>query len=472
MSEPIEGKAERVDAAAQPTDVEAQPAPKPKGPRLPPAWKLEELSFDDGGNRRMPHALLATIVAFVVVGLLWAALADVDEMARGEGKVITASQTQLIQNLEGGIIEKILVKEGDLVQKDQVLFQLDDVRFTSAFREGRQGELGLRAKVARLTAEVQKTAPVMPPDVEKGAPALAANELAVYAARQRDVGTKTAVLREQLAQRRQEVLELHSKRDRTQEQIELLKQEIAITAPMVKLGAVSEVEVLRLERDSARLRTELEAATLAIPRAQAAIEEVRRKIDDSEAQYRSQAAAELSQARNELAKVAETVPALEDRVARTQVRSPVRGVIKTIANKTPGGVVQPGTPLAEVVAVEDTLLIEGRMRPQDIAFVSVGQKASVKLGAYDYSIYGAMDGKVEMVSADSTQPQPQQGQGTEPYYIVHVRTTKSAIEYQGKVLPVIPGMTAQVDVLTGKKSVLYYWLKPLNKARQRAMTER
>ena len=474
MNEPIDVKAERADPPVPPlpVDVESKPVEKPKGPRLPPAWKLEELSFDDGGNKRMPHVLLGLIAAFMVVLLLWAALADVDEIARAEGKVITASQTQLIQNLEGGIIEKILVREGDLVQKDQVLFQLDNVRFTSAFREGRQGELGLRAKVARLTAEVQKTRPLMPPEVEKGAPALAANELAVYTARQRDLGAKNAIMQEQLSQRRQDVVELQSKRDRTQEQIELLKQEITITAPMVKQGAVSEVELLRLQRDAARLRSELEAATLAIPRAQAAIEEAKRKIEDNEAQFRSQAAGELSIARNELAKVAETVPALEDRMSRTQVRSPVKGVVKTIANKTLGGVVQPGTPMAEVVAVEDTLLIEARVRPQDIAFVSVGQKASVKLAAYDYSIYGALDGKVEMVSADSMQPPQQQGQGAEPYYVIHARTMKSAVEHQGKALPVIPGMTAQVDVLTGKKSVLYYWLKPLNKARQKAMTER
>ena len=159
-------------------------------------------------------------------------------------------------------------------------------------------------------------------------------------------------------------------------------------------------------------------------------------------------------------------------MTRLQVRSPVKGYVKTIANKTPGGVVQPGTPFAEIVPVEESLLIEARVRPQDIAFVSIGQKAVVKLAAYDFSIYGSLEGRVEMVSADSTQPQPQQGLPPEPYYIAHVRTTKSVIDYGGKALPVIPGMTAQVDVLTGKKSVLHYWLKPLNKARERALTER
>ncbi len=465
MSDPIKN-------ADDITDVASTPVAKPKASLLPPVWTAEELTFDDGGQKRMPHVLLAAVIFFVIVAIAWAMIGDIDEIARAEGKVITASQTQLVQNLEGGIITKILVKEGDLVQKDQVLFQLDDVRFASAFREGRQGELGLRAKVARLTAEVTRTQPAMPAEVVKGAPGLAQNELAVFQARQRDLAGKNAVLQEQLAQRRQEVIELQSKRDRTQEQIELLRREIAITSPLVKQGAVSEVEVLRLERDLTRLRTELEAATLAIPRAQSAIEEARRKIEENDTQFRSQSAAELSLARNELAKVAETVPALEDRMTRTQVRSPAKGIVKTIANKTPGGVVQPGTPFAEIVAVEDTLLIEARLRPQDIAFVTVGQPAIVKLGAYDYSIYGGLDAKVELVSADTTQPQPQQGQGAEPFYVVHVRTTKSALEHQGKALPVMPGMTASVDILTGRRTVMHYLLKPLNKAREKALTER
>ncbi len=454
--------------------AEDRPSVPAQGGFLPPAWRAEELGFDDGGMKRAPHWALWAIVGFILVALIWSSLSMIDELVRAEGRVITSSQTQLVQNLEGGIIAKILVKEGDLVQKDQILFQLDDVRFASALREGAQGAWGLKAKVARLSGELQKTRPAMPADVNKNAPALALNEMAVYEARQRDLAGRNAVLQEQLVQRRQEVVELQSRRDRAQDQLDLLRREISITAPLVKQGAVSEVEMLRLERDSSRLRSELEAATLAIPRAQSAIEEARRKIEDNESQFRAQSAAELSIARNELAKVAESVPALEDRVARTAVRSPLKGIVKTIANKTPGGVVQPGTPLAEVVPVEESLLVEARIRPQDIAFVSVGQKSVVKLAAYDYSIYGGLEGKVEYISADSMQPQAQQAGAAapEPYYLAHVRTAKSAIEYSGRALPVIPGMTASVDVLTGERSILYYLLKPINKARDRALTER
>ena len=453
-------------------DVSHETVAKHKAPLLPPAWRPEELAADDGGLRRSPHWMLAVIIGFFIVTLLWAWLAQIDEIARGEGKVITASQTQYVQNLEGGIIEKILVQEGDQVKKDQVLFQLDGVRFASAYREGQQGELGLRAKVARLTAEVQGTPLQMPVDVIKNAKALADNEIAVHRARLGDLAGKNAVLREQLAQRTQEVVELQSKRDRTQEQLEFLKREFAITAPMVKEGAVSEVELLRLQRESTRIRTELDAATLAIPRAQSAIEEAKRKMQDNESQFRSQAAGELSVARTELAKIAEAVPGLEDKMARTLVRSPVNGVVKTIANKTPGGVVQPGTPMAEIVAIEDSLLVEVRIRPQDIAFVSVGQKATVKLATYDYSIYGGVEGRLVFVSADSIQPQSQTGQSQEPYFVAHVRTLKPGVEHRGKLLPVIPGMTGQVDVLTGRRSVLHYLLKPINKTIERSLTER
>ncbi len=469
MSEVIDGVAQR-ETAPQLLPAGAPPdAPKP--PLLPPAWRREELSSDDGGLAIGPHWLLGGIIGFVVVAVAWAAIGEIDEITRGEGRVITSSQTQTVQNLEGGIVSKILVKEGEHVQQGQVLFQLDDLRFASAYQEGAQGALALKAKVARLTAEVQKTALVMPPEVLKQARGLADNEISVHQARLRDLAAKNATLQEQLVQRKQELIELESRRERLAEQSDLLRREITITSPLVKQGAVSEVEVLRLERDSARIRQDLDGAVLSIPRVRAAIEEAKRKMEDNETAFRSEAASQLSVARGELAKVDETVPALEDRVARTQVRAPVNGIVKVIPNKTPGSVVQPGATLAEMVPVDDALVVEAHIRPQDIAFVSVGQSASVKLAAYDYSIYGGMPGKVVSISPDSIQPQTP-GPAQEPYYIAHVRTQNSALEYRGKLLPVIPGMTATVDVLTGRRTILYYLLKPINKARGRALTER
>lgn len=415
----------------------------------------------------MPHALLGAIAGFFVAAFAWAALAELEEVARGDGRVITASQVQLVQNLEGGIVSQILAKEGDVVDRGQVLLRIDDTRFASEFRGGQQTDLSLRARVARLEAEAAGARLALPPDIERANRALAQQESALFESRRRELSGKTEVLRQQLAQRESERVELETRAQRLAESLSLVQKEIALTAPMVKQGIVSEVELLRQEREASRIRTDLDGARLSVPRVGAAIEEARQRIRDSELAFRSQAASELSLARAELAKVSETIPALEDRVSRTLVRSPVRGIVKTMAVKTVGGVVQPGSPMAEVVPLEDTLLVEARLRPADIAFVSVGQPAVVKFTAYDYSIYGGLDGRIEHVSADSVQPQ----QG-EPYFIAHVRTRAAALRYSGKDLSIIPGMTASVDVLTGRKTVLNYLLKPVNRARERALTER
>jgi adhesin transport system membrane fusion protein len=303
--------------------------------------------------------------------------------------------------------------------------------------------------------------------VQKGNPVVARQESALYRARQVELGTKNQVLRQQLSQRESELKELQSRSERLAEQLVLADRELAITAPLVKRGIVSEVELLRLERDQTRTRTDLEQARLSIPRAKAAIDEAKSRLADAEAAFRSQAGTELAQAQGELSKIAEQIPALEDRATRTLVRAPLHGIVKTIPNKTVGGVIQPGSPMVEMVPVEDTLLIETRLKPSDIAFVHVGQRAIVKVTAYDYSVFGGLEGKIEYVSADSIVPQ----QG-EPFYIAHVRTDRNAIDYFGKKLSISAGMLASVDIITGKRSILYYLTKPINRARERALTER
>jgi len=252
----------------------------------------------------------------------------------------------------------------------------------------------------------------MPPGVKKANPGLAEREASLYRARQSEMSAKAQVLRQQLAQRESELKELRSRAERLAEQLVLVDREVNITAPLIKKGVVSEVELLRLEREQTRTRTELEQARLSIPRVQAAIEEARGKLADSEASFRAQAGGELALAQAEFGKIAEQIPALEDRATRTIVRASMDGIVRTIPNKTVGGVVQPGSPMIEMVPVEDSLLIETRLKPSDIAFIRVGQRAIVKVTAYDYSIFGALEGKIEHISADSMVPQ----QG-EPFYI-------------------------------------------------------
>jgi adhesin transport system membrane fusion protein len=399
----------------------------------------------DVRERRLPHVLLAAVVIFVILAIAWAAYFEIEEVARGEGRVITRSQVQVITNLEGGIIAEILVREGDVVQKDQPLVRIDPTRFVAAHRETEQGALALKARVARLTAEANRATLAMRPDVQQADPALAERETALHRSRQAELAAKTEVLRQQLVQRQSELTELQSRAERLAEQLVLVDRELAITAPLVKRGIVSEVELLRLEREQTRTRTDLDQARLSIPRARAAIDEARSKLADAGATFRAQAGTELAQAQAELGKLAEQIPVLEDRATRTLVRAPMRGIVKAIPNKTIGGVVQPGSPMVEMVPVEETLLVETRLRPADIAFVHVGQRAVVKVTAYDYSIFGGLEGNIEHVAADSVVPQ----QG-DPYYIAHVRTASNTIDYYGKKLSISPGMLASVDVITGQ----------------------
>ena len=458
----------------QPSDAPSAQQPDASLARSPAVGKAKRWTPDQIGaanvrERRLPHVLLIGVALFLVLVLAWAAYFQIEEVARGDGRVITKSQVQIITNLEGGIIAEVMVREGDVVRKDQPLMRIDPTRHNAAYREGEQGSLVLKAKIARLTAEANRSPLSMPVDVQKGNPTAAQQEPALYRARQAELDAKKQVLSQQLAQREGELRELQSRAERLAEQLVLVEREYKITAPLVQRGVVSEVELLRLEREQTRTRADLEQAQLSIPRVQAAISEARSKLADVENTFRSQAGSELAQAQAEFSKTSEQIPALEDRATRTLVRAPMQGIVKAIPNKTVGGVVQPGSPMVEMVPLEDTLLVETRLRPADIAFVHVGQPALVKISAYDYSIFGGLEGKIEYVSADSTVPQPQQG---EPYYIAHIRTASNSIAYFGKKLNISPGMLASVDIITGKRSVLYYVTKPINRARERALTER
>lgn len=441
--------------------------PTAENKRTLAGWLSERIRAEDLRDRRLPHVLLAAVVVFVVLAIAWAAYFEIEEVARGEGRVITQSQVQQITNLEGGIIAEILVREGDVVKKGDPLIRIDPTRFDAALKEGEQSAVALKARIARLSAEAQRGNFSIPADVRQANPTIADRESALYRARAAEQAAKVQVLKQQLAQRESELKEWRVRAERLAEQLALIEREIAITAPLVKRGIVSEIELLRLQRDETRTRTELEQARLSIPRAQAAIDEARGKLVDADASFRAQAGSELALAQAELAKVSEQMPALEDRATRTVVRASMDGIVKTIPNKTIGGVVQPGSPMVEMVPVEDKLLVETRLRPTDIAFVRVGQRAIVKVSAYDYSIFGGLEGRIEHVSADSTVPEH-----GEPFYIAHVRTDSNTIDYYGKNLSISPGMLATVDVITGKRSVLHYLTKPINRARERALTER
>jgi len=377
-------------------------------------------------SRPIALAVLYLTALFFVAMLVWAALAKLDEVVVGTGRVVPSSQVQVIQNLEGGILAELSVEEGRVVDKDQVLVRIDDTRFTSSYRESQVKRLSLLASIARLSAEARGGQPSFPGEVAREAPRLVKRETELFVSHRRALDETVAGLT----------------RSR-----DLARRELEMSEPLVARGAISEVEILRLRRQVNELQT---------------------NIDDRRNRFRMDAGDELAKLSAELATMDEAAVAMEDRVKRTLVRSPVRGVVKKLNFTTIGGVIQPGASILEIVPLEDNLLLEAQVRPDDIAFIHPGQAATVKITTYDYSIYGGLAGTVERVSADSLADEKK---GVS-YYKVLVRTQSATLEHHGKLLPIIPGMTASVDILTGKKTVLDYLLKPVLKARERALRER
>ena len=417
-----------------------------------------------------PRVIRLTIwglLAFVAFCLLWAHFAVVDEVTRGDGKAIPSSRLQKIQNLEGGIVSELFVREGQIVNVGDPLLRLDDTRFASNVGETEADRLALLLRVERLSAEVQGRELLVADEVREKVPRQAENEEQLFNSRRQQLLDEVAGLEEQLTQRRQELREFASKQSQFRNSLELLRQEIRMSEPLVAEGAISPVEVLRLKRAEVESRGQLQATTLAMPRAEAAIKEVERKIDETRGRFRSDALTQLNEARTDLSKIQSTGKALKDRVNRTLVTSPVRGIVKLLLVNTIGGVIQPGSDLVEIVPLDDTLLVETRIRPQDIAFLHPGQEAIVKFTAYDYTIYGGLKAKLEQIGADTVTDD----EGNS-FYVIKLRTDKSHLGSAEHPLLIIPGMVASVDIITGKKSVLSYLLKPIIRARAEALRER
>lgn len=416
---------------------------------------------------RVVRLTIWALIGFVAFFLLWAHFAEVEEVTRGEGKAVPSSRLQKIQNLEGGIVAEIFVRDGQIVESGAPLIRLDDTRFASNVGETEADRMALQLRVERLSAEVAGRDLEIPEAMSAQDPRQAESEMQLFLSRQQQLRDEVAGLEEQLTQRRQELREFTSKQGQFRNSLELLRQEIRMSEPLVAEGAISAVEVLRLKRAEVESRGQLEATTLAIPRAQAAITEVERKIDETRGRFRSEALSQLGEARTELNKIQSTGRALEDRVKRTLVTSPVRGIVKQLLVNTIGGVIQPGSDLVEIVPLDDSLLVEARIRPQDIAFLHPGQMATVKFTAYDYTIYGGLKAELEQIGADTVTDE----EGNS-FYLIQLRTEKSHLGNEDQPLLIIPGMVASVDILTGKKSILSYLLKPILRARAEAFRER
>jgi adhesin transport system membrane fusion protein len=401
------------------------------------------------------QGLVRAALFIVAALLLWASFAQVDEVTKGDAKVVPSKQLQVIQSYDGGVVTEILVKEGQVVEAGQVLLKVDETRATSGVRESAAQTFSLKAKLARLKALAEGTSFAPPPPVHPEDQNVIDQERQLYESRQSEL----------MAQRQQELSEVRSKRESAARSLELSQQELSKTRPLLATGAVSEVEVLRLERDVSRSRGDLEQAGAQSARVQAAISEATRKIQETELAFRNDARKELSETLGRLNSLNEGAVALVDKVSRSQVKSPVRGRVQRLLANTVGGVVAPGKDIVEIVPLDDALVLEAKVQPRDIAFIHPGQQATVKFTAYDFSVYGGLDAVVENISPDTQTDE--RGQNT--YYLVRVRTARANFSEK---MPIIPGMTAEVDVLTGKKTVMSYLLKPVLKAKAYALRER
>lgn len=417
---------------------------------------------------RVVRLTIWAIIGFFLFLLLWANFAVIDEVTKGDGKAIPSSKLQKIQNLEGGIVAELFVREGQIVEAGAPLIRLDDTRFQSNVGETEADRLSMLLRVERLSAEVDDRPLSFPDDAMKAVPGQAASEKSLYESRRQQLHDEVGGLQEQLIQKQQELREFTSKQAQYRSGLALQRQEINMSEPLVAQGAVSPVEVLRLKRAEVETRGQLDATTLAIPRAESAIKEVQRKIDETRGKFRSEALTQLNEARTDLNKAKATGKALEDRVSRTLVTSPVRGIVKQLLVNTIGGVIQPGSDMVEIVPLDDTLLVEAKIRPQDIAFLHPGQEAIVKFTAYDYTIYGGLKAKLEQIGADTITDEDKKT----TYYMIKLRTDRSHLGTDEKPLLIIPGMVASVDIITGKKTILSYLLKPIIKARAEALHER
>ncbi|WP_179038090.1 HlyD family type I secretion periplasmic adaptor subunit [Limnobaculum xujianqingii] len=399
------------------------PTGKVKSGDLPYMRDLQEALIE----QKTPFSMimLYLIAAVLVVAIVWAKFARVEEVTLGEGRIIPASREQVIQSLEGGILEELNVHEGDIVEKGQVLLKIDPTRVGAVYREGVSKVIGLKAAIARLRAEAYGTPLEFPPDV-MAVPSVVKDETQAYNARKQTLDESVKTLKTSL---------------------QLAQSEINLSEPLMKKGLMSEVELLRMRRQA---------------------NEFSLQIAERQNRFRSEANAELTKFESELAQTIENVAAREDVMNRTTIVAPVRGTVNNIRVTTVGGVIQQGAEIMAIIPLEDQLLVEAKIKPSDVAFLHPGLRATVKITAYDYSIYGGLSGTLEHISPDTLKDEDKmrQGRGDSTYYRVLVRTDKAALTAKDKVFPIMPGMIATVEIRTGEKTILDYILKPVLKARE------
>ena len=419
--------------------------------------------------QRSPKYLVMTvaiITLFVIFALVWMGWAEIDVVVRGSGKVIPARQVQVIQSLEGGIISEILVREGDQVESNQPVIKISDIAFSSSFEENRLRYFELLAKSARLKPESHGGEFGVNEKVASVFPELLESEKSLFESNRNQLEETLSIYEEQITQQQSELEEALSKQRQLRRQLELLQQELKIKKPLLERRIISEVDYLQVQQREAEAEGELEGVNLSIPRIRSKVVEAKNKLAQARLEFRNKAKLELNEVTAELSRIAETQTALQDRVSRTIIRSPVKGIVQRLYANTIGGVIAPGGEIMDIVPREDALLIEVRIKPADIAYISVGQEARLKFTAYDFAIHGSLEGIVSFVSADTVTDE----EGVS-YYVARVRPEKPYLGVKSNPMAIKVGMTSETDIITDKKTILEYLLKPIHRGLERALRE-
>lgn len=407
------------------------------------------------------------LILTVVVGIFWMDRTKIDEVVKGSGTIVPSGRIKSIQNLEGGIVKEMMVKEGDSVKKGQPLLKIEDIFFSSSHEKNRLKYNELFAKLIRLKAEAFSKPFIIPENMSKDLSELVEKEHNLYESNLRQLNKNLGVVRAQITQHHEKLAELKESFKELTEEMELVQKQIDINAPLAERKIVSEVDFLKLKQEKNNVQQELTKIRHAVETMKAVILEAENTLDGTRLAFENRAKEELNSINAELRRIKESQLALKDKVQRTLVRSPVNGVVKNMYVNTIGGVVQPGREIMDILPTGETLLVEVRIHPKDIAFIYPDQRAVIKVTAYDFSVFGGLNGKIVRISPDSTTEANGQ-----TYYNVWIETNRNYLGTKDSPMKLIPGMVVYSDIVTGKKSILDYILGPLFKTTENAFKER
>jgi adhesin transport system membrane fusion protein len=440
-----------------------------KSPRLA---ELEYMTPKVAATSTETHRF--AVITFGVIGtlfilfIIWASFSTISVITNGHGKVIPSQKIQLISHLEGGIIQNVLVREGELVNAGQVLMRLDPNVAQAREKSKREEYLRYLAAADRLQAQIDDKDYTVPDIVKRESPLIAEAEMTHYRERIQQIATQKSIAEQVVIQKRQELEEEKARLTQAETQYELSTKEVKMVSPLVAEQLISKREILRLERDTANLKGEIAKSKASLPKIQAALEQAQFELKQVETRFQNEDLEVLRDVKLKLAEAKGLMFETQDRLNRAEIISPVKGIVKEIKVKTPGGVIRPGEEVMEIVPLDDTLIVEVMVLPSDVAFLHPDQEASVKIAAYDFSIYGSLKGRLIEISPDTVHDQELR----KDFYRVKVITDKNYLEHNGKKLPIIPGMTADVDILTGDRTIMQYLLKPILKGAQESFRER